>query len=119
MLKTMKVKEDNMYAAAQRGFINATDLADYLVRKGLPFREAYKISGAIVSHCIANGQVLETLPLAEYQNFSDVFAEDLYDAIDLRNAVNRRSSKGGTSAASVEEQCRWLDGQLAVRKGNQ
>ena len=119
MLKTMKVKEDNMYAAAQRGFINATDLADYLVRKGLPFREAYKISGSVVSYCIANGQVLETLPLAEYQNFSDVFAEDLYDAIDLRNAVNRRSSKGGTSAASGEEQCRWLDGQLAVRKGNQ
>lgn len=119
MLKTMKVKEDNMYAAAQRGFINATDLADYLVRKGLPFREAYKISGSVVSYCIANGQVLETLPLAEYQNFSDVFAEDLYDAIDLRNAVNRRSSKGGTSAASVEEQCNWLDGQLAVRKGNQ
>ena len=119
MLKTMKVKEDNMYAAAQRGFINATDLADYLVTKGLPFREAYKISGAIVSHCIANGQVLETLPLRTYQTFSDVFAEDLYDAIDLRNAVNRRTSKGGTSAASVEEQCSWLDDQLAIRKGNQ
>lgn len=117
MLKTMKVKEDNMYAAAQRGFINATDLADYLVTKGLPFREAYKISGAIVSHCIANGQVLETLPLKTYQTFSDVFAEDLYDAIDLRNAVNRRTSKGGTSAASVEEQCSWLDAQLAARKG--
>jgi argininosuccinate lyase len=119
MIETMKARTDNMMKAVQNGFINATDLADYLVTKGLPFREAYKISGAIVSHCIANGQVLETLPLRTYQTFSDVFAEDLYDAIDLRNAVNRRTSKGGTSAASVEEQCSWLDDQLAIRKGNQ
>ncbi len=92
MLKGMNVKADKMYAAAQRGFINATDLADYLVTKGLPFREAYKISGSVVSYCIANGQVLETLPLEEYRKFSEFFEEDLYDASDLKSAVNPRSS---------------------------
>ena len=117
MLKGMRVNADQMYAAAQHGFINATDLADYLVTKGMPFREAYKISGAVVSRCIAEGQVLETLPLAEYQTYSDLFGEDLYEAIDLRNAANRRSSKGGTSAASVDAQRTWLNDQLAQRRG--
>ena len=119
MLKGMNVKADKMYAAAQRGFINATDLADYLVTKGLPFREAYKISGSVVSYCIANGQVLESLPLEEYRTFSEFFGDDLYDAIDLKNAVNRRSSKGGTSAASVDAQCLWLEQQLAARSGKE
>ena len=119
MLKGMNVKADNMYAAAQRGFINATDLADYLVTKGLPFREAYKISGSIVSYCIANGQVLETLPLEEYRKFSDCFENDLYEAIDLRNAANRRCSKGGTSAESVDAQRLWLNEQLAARNGKE
>ena len=104
MISTMTVKEENMKRAAQKGFINATDLADYLTKKGMPFRSAYKISGSIVAYCIARGQVLETLTPEEYKSFSELFEEDLYDEIDLLNCVNRRNSAGGTSLSSVEKQ---------------
>ena len=104
MIATMKVNENNMHQAAREGFINATDLADYMVKKGLPFRSAYKISGLIVAECIRSGQVLETLPLDEYKKYWDQFEEDLYDAIDLKNAADTRTSKGGTSRASIREQ---------------
>ncbi len=104
MISTMKVKEENMKAAAQRGFINATDLADYLTKKGMPFRSAYKISGEIVALCIREGYVLETLPLERYRAFSELFESDLYDAIDLSACVNRRTSAGGTSTRSVDQQ---------------
>ena len=97
-----------MKKAAQGGFINATDLADYLVKKGLPFRAAYKISGQIEAKCIADGYVLETLPLSEYQKFSDLFEEDLYQDIDLTTCVEKRISQGGTSAASVEAQIAYV-----------
>ena len=106
MIAAMKVNEAQMYKAAQNGFINATDLADYLVKKGMPFRSAYKISGQIVHACIEAGQVLETLPLEVYKQYSELFEEDLYEAIDLKTAVNTRSSKGGTSVSSVKEQIR-------------
>ena len=112
MLVTMKVNEAEMLKAAQRGFINATDLADYLVRKGMPFRSAYQISGRIVHDCIGEGQVLESLPLETYQKYSGLFGEDLYDAIDLKTAVNSRSSKGGTSKQSVMEQIAWVKDQI-------
>ena len=112
MLATMKVNREEMYRAAQKGFINATDLADYLVKKGMPFRAAYKISGQITAECIASGQVLETLPLDSYRKYSDLFEEDLFDAIDLKTAVNTRISKGGTSTKSVEEQIAWVKKQL-------
>ena len=108
MLATMKTLPENMKKAAQGGFINATDLADYLVKKGLPFRSAYKISGQIVAKCIAEGYVLETLPLSEYQKFSDLFEEDLYQDIDLTTCVEKRISQGGTSAASVEVQIAYV-----------
>ena len=104
MIASMKVHDEKMMKAAQNGFINATDLADYMVKKGLPFRSAYKISGQIVADCIASGQILETLPLAEYKKYWDQFEEDLYDNIDLRNAADRRTSKGGASRASIKEQ---------------
>ena len=104
MVQTMTAKPENMKKAAQGGFINATDLADYLVKKGLPFRSAYKISGQIVAKCIADGQVLETLPLDVYQTFSPLFEEDLYQDIDLTTCVEKRISQGGTSAASVKSQ---------------
>lgn len=104
MIATMKIHSENMMKAAQSGFINATDLADYMVKKGLPFRSAYKISGQIVADCIRTGQVLETLPLSEYQKYWEEFDEDLYDAVDLRNAADRRTSKGGTSTESILEQ---------------
>ena len=104
MVATMEVRRENMLAAAREGFINATDLADYLVTKGLPFRSAYALSGRIVARCMAEGQVLETLPLEVYRTFSPLFGEDLYEQIDLKTCVERRISRGGVSAASLEEQ---------------
>ncbi len=112
MLQTMKARPDNMKKAAQGGFINATDLADYLVRKGMPFRSAYKISGQLVAHCIANNCVLENLPLDVYQSYSDLFDQDLYQEIDLLTCVEKRISKGGTSIASVEEQIIYVKNQI-------
>ena len=113
MLATLSTKPENMKKAAQGGFINATDLADYLVKKGMPFRSAYKISGQIVAKCITEGYVLETLPLSEYQAFSPLFGEDLYSEIDLTACVEKRISEGGTSAASVEAQIAYVKEKLA------
>ena len=113
MVQTMTAKPENMKKAAQGGFINATDLADYLVKKGLPFRSAYKISGQIVAKCIADGQVLETLPLDVYQTFSPLFGEDLYQDIDLTTCVEKRISQGGTSAASVKSQIAYIKERMA------
>ncbi|MBQ8387648.1 MAG: argininosuccinate lyase [Clostridia bacterium] len=104
MVDTMKARTENMKKAAQGGFINATDLADYMVKKGIPFRTAYKISGQLVAKCIADGCVLETLPLDVYRSFDPVFDEDLYEAISLEACVERRISRGGTSVSSVEYQ---------------
>ena len=104
MVDTMKARTENMKKAAQGGFINATDLADYMVKKGIPFRTAYKISGQLVAKCIADGCVLETLPLDVYRSFDPTFEEDLYEAISLEACVERRISRGGTSVSSVEYQ---------------
>ena len=104
MLATMKINAENTYRAAQKGFINATDLADYLVKKDLPFRSAYKIVGQIVAECIAKGCVLDTLSLEEYQKHSDLFAEDLYTEISLETCVTKRISEGGASPTSVRKQ---------------
>ena len=104
MIATMTALKDNMRAAAQKGFINATDLADYLVKKGMPFRTAYKIVGRLVAQCIAEGKVLETLPLEEYRKHSELFAEDLYHEIALETCVEKRISAGGTGAQSVTAQ---------------
>ena len=104
MIATMTVKEERMRRAVASDFSNATDLADYLVKKGMPFRSAYKICGQIVAACIASGKVLETLELSEYKKFSDLFEGDLYSEIDLKNCVEKRISAGGTSVSSVESQ---------------
>ena len=104
MLPGMKAKTENMLSAASKGFINATDLADYLVTKGLPFRSAYKISGALVAKCIREGKTLETLSLEEYKEASPLVGEDVYEHIDLRVCVEKRQSAGGTSVGSVEKQ---------------
>ena len=104
MVSTLTANEENMKLAAQKGFINATDLADYLVKKGLPFRSAYKLSGQLVALCIQQNTVLEALPLETYKSFSDLFEEDLYQAIDLMNCVEKRISQGGTCTASVQAQ---------------
>ena len=112
MIDTMKANLENMKLAAQKGFINATDLADYLVKKGLPFRSAYKISGQLVAYCIQNNTVLENLPLETYLQYSDLFDEELYTAIDLMTCVEKRISKGGTSVASVEAQINFVKEML-------
>ena len=110
MLKTMKVNKDNMRRRAAKGFINATDLADYLVKKGMPFRDAYKISGTIVAYCIDNNLTLEEVKLDEYKKYSNLFENDLYDAIDLEKATFRRTSKGASGIESVEDQIKDLRG---------
>ena len=104
MYATATYNAEVLRKAASDGFINATDLADYLVGKGLPFRTAYKIVGNIVGDCEHSGKNLETLTLDEYKNYSEVFDEKLFDAISLENCVKRRTSYGGTSPDSVEKQ---------------
>ena len=113
MIDSMTANTQNMKRAAQTGFINATDLADYLVKKGLPFRSAYKISGRLVALCIKENTVLEELPLKTYKEFSPLFDEDLYADIDLVTCVEKRISQGGTSTASVKSQIAWVKEQLA------
>ena len=108
MIATMKAIPENMLAAAQKGFINATDLADYLVKKGLPFRSAYKIVGTIVGDCIKKGIVLETMSLDEYKKQSELFDEDLFEEISLKTCVEKRISAGGTGIESVKEQIAYL-----------
>ncbi len=112
MLATMQVNGKNTYQAAQKGFINATDLADYLTKKGMPFRAAYKIVGTIVGECISKNLVLDTYPLEDYQKHSELFAEDLYEEISLETCVNKRLSEGGASPASVRKQIEWVRKQL-------
>ncbi len=108
MLTTMKVNAKNTYRAAQKGFINATDLADYLAKKGAPFRTAYKIVGEIVADCIAKNCVLDEYPLTEYQKRSALFEADLYEEISLKTCVEKRNSEGGASSASVRKQIAFV-----------
>ena len=112
MIRTMKVKSENMYRAAQSGFINATDLADYLTKKGMPFRSAYKIVGQIVAQCIEENCVLDELSLEKYREHSELFEEDLYNEISLETCVSKRISEGGTSVESVERQVAYIRKQL-------
>ena len=112
MIRTMKVKADNMYRAAQEGFINATDLADYLTKKGMPFRSAYKTVGQIVAECIDKKCVLDDLSLEEYRAHSELFCEDLYKEISLETCVSKRLSEGGTSVKSVEAQISFVRKEL-------
>jgi len=112
MIKSMKVLKENMLLASQKGFINATDLADYMVKKGMPFRSAYKIVGKIVSDCIGSGKVLEELSLEEYKNYDKIFEQDLFEEINLKTCVEKRISLGGTSPKSVQMQIEWIKEQL-------
>lgn len=112
MLDTMKVIPENMRNAAARGFINATDCADYLVKKGMPFRDAYKITGTLVAKCIEKGLTLETLPIEEYKALCDVFDEGVYDAISLDTCVMQRKAKGGPAPERVKEQIEYVKRNL-------
>ncbi len=114
MTQTMTVLKDNMRSAAARGFINATDCADYLVKKGLPFRDAYKAVGQIVARCIEKGCTLETLPPDEYQAVCSAFEEDVYGAIDLEKCVNDRKAPGGPARENVLAQIQTARQKLAA-----
>ncbi len=104
MINTMTVREDNMRLAAGRGFINATDCADYLTKKGVPFRDAYTVTGKLVAYCTEKGKILEELTLEEFGEFSPVFSQDVYKAIDLDNCVETRMSYGGPSVGETQRQ---------------
>ena len=104
MVRTMRVKKDQMYIAAQKGFLNATDLADYLTKKGMPFRTAYKLVGRLVADCITAGKTLEDLTLEEYRAASELFEDDVYTEISLETCVGKRISAGSTGPQSVDAQ---------------
>ena len=118
MLDTMKTLPSNMRRAAAKGFINATDCADYLTKKGMPFRDAYKLTGCMVSDCIAKDKTLEELTLDEFKGYSALFENDIYDAIDLIKCCEGRTSYGGPSEASVNNQIRLAMDQLAAWEAN-
>ena len=104
MVETMTVNSGNMRSAAEKGFINATDCADYLVKKGMPFRDAYTVVGKTVNYCIANDKTLDTLSMDEYKGFSEVFEDDIYIAISLETCVNVRNVPGGPAPDAVKAQ---------------
>lgn len=113
MLKTAKVNEAVMLSAAKNGFINATDAADYLTKKGVPFRDAYRLVGQTVQKCIKQGKALDDLTLDEWQQASSVFDEGIFEAIDLTECVKKRISAGGTGKDSVQAQIESLKRFLA------
>ena len=102
MFKTLRFKTQNMRAGASGGFTNATDAADYLVKKGLPFREAHEVLGKLVLHCIRENKALLDLPLTELQQFSPMFEQDVYDAISMETCVGQRAIPGGPAPAMVQ-----------------
>ena len=104
MLKTLTLNKDKMLESARHGFLNATDCADYLVRKGMAFRDAYKITGGLVALCIDKKTSLEELPLEDYKSFTELFEEDVYESLDLVRCVNERKVYGGPARQSVERQ---------------
>ena len=116
MFETMTIKKDNMKNAAKGGFINATDAADYLVKKGMPFRDAYMIVGRLVTYCISNGKTLDTLSLDDYKAISPVFEQDVYEALDLTTCVNGRKVPGGPASEEVMRQIGLTRAFIAERE---
>ncbi len=108
MIETMTIIPKNMREAAAKGFINATDCADYLVKKGIAFRDAYKITGEIVRLCIENNLTLETLPIEKYKEFSNKFEKDIFEAINLETCVMQRKVEGGPAPESVKAQIEYI-----------
>ena len=111
MISTMTVKKDNMAKAAKYGYMNATDAADYLVGKGIPFRDCHEIIGKMVLYAIGEGKALEELTIDEFKSFSDAFDEDIYDAISIVNCIKAKKSEGSTSFESVKKQIADLAGE--------
>ena len=116
MLATMTPLPENMRRAAAKGFINATDCADYLTKKGMPFRDAYKCTGTMVAACLRSGKTLEELTLDEFKQYSDLFEQDVYTAIDLTTCCRGRSSYGGPAKESVLYQISAVKDKLAEAK---
>lgn len=104
MILTMSVKKDSMESAAKYGYMNATDAADYLVSKGIPFRDCHEIIGRIVLHCIGKGIAIDDMSMEEFKSFSDKFEDDIYDKISIRSCIEAKKSKGSTSFESVKQQ---------------
>ena len=118
MIKTMKVKKANMKKSAAGGFTNATDVADYLVKKGMAFRNAHEVVGKIVLYCIDKDIAIDDLSMEEFKNFSPIFEEDIYKAIDLLTCVEERSVIGGPSSSSVKMQIEVLEKFIKENKEN-
>jgi argininosuccinate lyase len=116
MLDTLTVRPKNMSKAAAGGFINATDCADYLTKKGMPFREAYMIVGRLVNMCIKTGETLDTLTLRDFRAISSLFDSDIYDALDLKNCVSARKVYGGPSHEDVQRQINYIKDFVALRQ---
>ena len=117
ILRGMKVRKDVMRRAVAEDFSNATDLADYLVKKGMPFRQAHAVSGKAVHYCIEQGKWLADMSMEEFQKLSDLFAEDIYEAISPETCVKNRNSYGGTSYQQVEMQLQFADKLLEAEQG--
>lgn len=117
ILRGMKVRKDVMRRAVAEDFSNATDLADYLVKKGMPFRQAHAVSGKVVHYCIEQGKWLADMSMEEFQKLSDLFAEDIYEAISPETCVKNRNSYGGTSYQQVEMQLQLADKLLEAEQG--
>lgn len=108
MVQTMESRPEKMLKATKEGFLNATDVADYLAAKGVPFREAHEVAAKLVSHCFASHKTLEDLTLEIFKSFNPAFDQDIFQAIDIRNVLNRRTSKGGPAEGAVKEQLKCL-----------
>ena len=104
LIDTMSINKEKMEEVTKNGFLNATDCADYLVQKGIPFRDAYKIVGNLVKHCIENNRTLDSLDISIYKKHNNLFENDIYEAIDLHNCVNKRNVVGGPAKNRVKEQ---------------
>ncbi|MCI8990745.1 MAG: argininosuccinate lyase, partial [Lawsonibacter sp.] len=116
MVDTLTVRSKDMARAAAGGFINATDCADYLVKKGLPFREAYMIVGRLVNLCLKTGDTLDTLTLRDFRAISGLFDTDVYQALALKTCVNGRKVYGGPAKESVEKQISLIEEFVAARR---
>jgi len=116
MFSTMQILKDNMKKAALKGFINATDCADYLTKKGMPFRDAYKTVGQLVAQCVREDKSLADLTLEEYKTHSDVFENDVYEAIDLKTCVRGRKVIGGPAPEEVTRQISVIEKFVSEHK---
>ena len=114
-VETMRFRKDVMAASARNGFTNATDVADYLVGKGIPFRDAHGITGALVLHCIDKDCALDDLSLEEFKSFCDRFEEDIYDAISLKTCVEKRLTAGAPGSASMKKAVEEAEAYLSGR----